>query len=234
MKTINIVQLYPKEMNIYGDNGNIIILGNRLKWRGIKYKIFHIGIGDKLPDSVDIIVGGGGQDSGQQIIEKDLLKRKYTLETLANEEVVMLMICGMYQLFGKEFITSNQKTINGIGILPIITKAEDERLVGNLVIETPFGKMVGYENHSGRTWLDSDCAPLGKVIKGNGNNGTDKTEGARKLNVFGSYMHGPILSKNPVFADELLSLASKRKGYELARLDDQIENMAATHAIRRP
>lgn len=234
MKTINIVQLYPKEMNIYGDNGNILILCNRLKWRNIPYKVYHVGINDTLPESADILVGGGGQDSGQQLIEKDLLKRKHVLESMALDGVVMLMICGMYQLFGNEFITSNQNIIKGIGILPVSTHAQADRFVGNIVIDSEFGEMVGYENHSGRTILESGCQPLGRVVKGRGNNGDDGTEGARKLNVFGSYMHGPILSKNPVFADKLLSLSADRKGYNLVQLDDDLEKTASKYAIRRP
>lgn len=138
----------------------------------------------------------------------------------------------MYQLLGDAFITSADVTIKGAGVLPMFTKAGDKRFIGNAIVETPHGKLVGYENHSGRTFLENDCPPLGKIIKGAGNNGTDKTEGARLHNVFGSYLHGPILSKNPHFADELLKLALGVNTLEL--LDDDLELKAHNHAVKRP
>lgn len=221
-------------MNIYGDTGNKIILENRMAWRGIPYKTFNINQGDKIPKNVDIIVGGGGQDKGQQAIEKDLLSKSKELKSMANNGVVMLMICGMYQLFGDSFITKNKQVIKGASILPIHTEAGEKRMIGNILIDTGYGKLVGYENHSGKTYLHNGCAPLGKVIKGYGNNGDDKFEGARLNNIFASYMHGPILSKNTVLADEILRLALLNRGKELTPLDDSIELKAAKIASERP
>lgn len=233
MKTINIVHLYSHDMNIYGDTGNIIILENRLRWRGIHFKTFQINQGEKLPLDADIIIGGGGQDKGQQAVEKDLINKSRELKAMANDGVAMLMICGMYQLFGDSFITKNKDVIKGACILPIHTEASEERMIGNIVVSTEFGDMVGYENHSGKTYLHEGCVPLGKIVKGSGNNGKDGYEGTRMNNIFASYMHGPILSKNPVFADALLSIALKNKGKSLELLDDSLEINAAKIASMR-
>lgn len=235
MKTLQIVHLYPQEMNIYGDTGNRIVLEQRLNWRGIPYEISRVGTGDALPKDADIIIGGGGQDAGQQVVEADLLSKSVELQAMANDGVVMLMICGMYQLFGQAFITSDNLTIKGAGILPVFTQAGEERLIGNIIVSTQWGDIVGYENHSGKTYLESGCIPFGRVKKGAGNNGEDRTEGARYHNVFASYMHGPILSKNPNFADLLLSTAMERSGQQaLGPLDDELEHMAARLAAKRP
>lgn len=220
-------------MNIYGDTGNIIILENRLRWRGIPFKTFRINQGEKLPLDADIVVGGGGQDKGQQAVEKDLIGKSRELKAMANDGVAMLMICGMYQLFGDRFVTKNKDIIKGACILPIHTEASEERMIGNIVVSTELGNIVGYENHSGKTYLHEGCAPFGRVIKGCGNNGQDGYEGARMNNIFASYMHGPILSKNPVLADELLSIALKSKGKKLEPLDDYLEVKAAKIASLR-
>ncbi len=229
---IKIVHLYPREMNIYGDTGNRQVLEKRLAWRGIPYEVCLIGVGDPIPKDASIILGGGGQDAGQALVEADLLKKAATLKGMAQDGVVMLMICGMYQLLGYAFITNANITIKGAGVLPMYTQAGEKRLIGNTIVETAYGKLVGYENHSGCTFLEDGCKPLGKVLKGAGNNGTDKTEGAKLHNVFGSYMHGPILSKNPFFADELLKLALGAD--TLAPLDDDLEIKAHNLAIKRP
>lgn len=237
MTKINIVHLYPKEMNIYGDTGNLLILQKRLEWRGTEVVTHKVGIGQAMPDSVDIIVGGGGQDSGQTIIKNDLANRKKELSAMAKDGVCMLMICGMYQLFGHYFETFEEEKIPGISLFDLYTKASDTRLIGNITAETEFGRLVGYENHSGLTWLSSGQPSLGLVAKGQGNNGQDKTEGARLINVFGSYLHGPILAKNPKFADEIIARALMRKtgkNAELATLDDYLETEAAKIAIKSP
>lgn len=229
---IKIVHLYPCEMNIYGDTGNRLVLERRLAWRGISYETVLVGIGDDIPKDANIIIGGGGQDAGQQLVEKDLASKVVTLQQMAEDGVVMLMICGMYQLLGQAFITNSGVTIRGAGILPVYTQAGDTRLVGNTIVDTPFGELVGYENHSGRTYLEDGCVPIGRIKKGAGNNGEDKTEGARIHNVFGTYMHGPLLSKNPHFADELLKLAMGVTS--LKPLDDKLEEQAHESAKKRP
>jgi len=229
---IKIVHLYPREMNIYGDTGNRLVLEQRLAWRGIPFEVCLVGIGDPLPKDASIILGGGGQDAGQELVEADLLGKAVTLKQMAEGGVVMLMICGMYQLLGDAFVTSSDVTIKGAGILPMFTQAGDKRFIGNAIVETTYGRLVGYENHSGRTFLEDGCSPLGKIVKGAGNNGVDKSEGARLHNVFGSYLHGPMLSKNPHFADELLKLALGTNTLE--PLDDDLELKAYNHATKRP
>lgn len=234
-RKLHLVHIYPQEMNIYGDTGNRIILEKRLAWRGIDHQVTLVGVGDKLPLDTDIILGGGGQDAGQELVESDLLKRAKTLKSMASDGVVMLMICGMYQLLGDAFITNEDRTIKGAGVLPLFTQAGVKRFIGNTVIETSFGELIGYENHSGRTYLEDGCLPLGKVVKGAGNNGEDGTEGVVMNNIFGSYLHGPLLTKNPHFADELLLRALKRHGVEnLTPLDDGLENKAHSIAVSRP
>ena len=236
MKSLHIVHLYPKEMNIYGDTGNTLILRRRLEWRDIDAEVTLVGIGDKIPEDADIILGGGGQDAGQDKVQADLQDKAAVLKKLADDGVVMLMICGMYQLFGRSFTTSDGNIINGIGIFPLETVAGPTRFIGNTLYKTQFGELVGYENHSGLTTLDDTSNTLGTVIKGAGNNGNDKTEGCIVNNVFGLYSHGPLLSKNPGFADELLRRALERKypGIELDSIDDTEEKAAYETAKQRP
>jgi hypothetical protein len=223
-------------MNIYGDTGNVITLGYRLAQRGIDAKIVHCEAGDTLPSNIDIIVTGGGQDSGQLIVEKDLQTKAATLNSLVKDGVVMLAICGTYQLFGHTFITLHDREIKGISIFDIETRGSSERLIGNVVVDSPFGQLVGFENHSGKTLLSPQQVPLGKVVKGAGNNGETGEEGAIVNNTFGTYMHGPLLPKNPQFADELLRRALERKyGYaKLNPLPDVEEARAARIAAHRP
>lgn len=237
MKPLHIVHLYPQEMNIYGDTGNRIVLEKRLSWRKLPYKTTLVGINQEIPSDADIVIGGGGQDAAQGGIEKDLHKKGKVLRALAIDGVPMLMVCGMYQLFGNVFITQDGKKIKGLGILDIETRAGEGRLIGNIVADMfEVGTIVGYENHSGRTYLGELVQPFARVIAGAGNDDSAELEGARFKNVFGTYMHGPILSKNPAFADYILSTALKRKGWsgELTVLDDAIETQAHEHALLRP
>jgi CobQ-like glutamine amidotransferase family enzyme len=233
---LHLVHLYPKEMNIYGDTGNTLMLQKRLEWRGIGVKVTLVGRGEKLPVDADIIVGGGGQDAGQDKIQGDLQEKADHIHRAANDNVVMLMICGMYQLFGRSFTTNEGTIIKGIGVLPLETVGGPTRFIGNTVYQTPFGELVGYENHSGLTTLDDPKLALGTTSQGAGNNGTDKTEGCLLKNVFGSYSHGPILSKNPQLADELIRRALERKygSTALVALDDALELTAHQLAGQRP
>lgn len=235
-KTLHIVHLYPKEMNIYGDTGNTLILRRRAEWRGIGVRISLVGIDENIPEDADIVLGGGGQDAGQDKIQGDLHDKADVLHKLANQGVVMLMVCGMYQLLGRSFTTADGLIIKGIGILPVETIAGPNRLIGNTIYSTSFGELVGYENHSGLTRLDDTKLALGTVIKGAGNNGEDKTEGCRVNNVFGTYSHGPVLSKNPHLADLLILTALQRKYQinELTKLDDTLEQTAYEFAKKRP
>lgn len=235
-KTLKIVQLYPHEMNIYGDHGNLLALKKRAEQHGYAVEVIAHELGAKFDISADIVIGGGGQDSGQNKIQDDLQKNARVLRKMADDNVPMLMICGLYQLFGYYFETTDNQRINGIGIFDAQTVAGPRRLIGNIVLKTDFGEVVGYENHSGLTTLNKGQKPFGIVTKGDGNNGDDKTEGAIYKNVFGSYLHGPLLPKNPLFIDELIRLAAIRKYGEFtpATIDDSIANMAHKIAAGRP
>lgn len=236
---LNILELYPKDMNIYGDSGNVLVLKKRAEKRNISVNILSYNIGDSFPKNVDIVVAGGGQDSGQEKVNKDLLKIKDKLKKLAENYTPMLLICGSYQLFGNYFRTNEGKVLKGIGILNAYTEATNERMVGNIITESvPFGEIIGYENHSGKTTLEGDTLPLGLVKLGAGNNGEDNTEGARYKNVIGTYLHGSLLPKNPKIADFLISEAMAKKYPDdftkLKALDDSLADKAKKVAITRP
>ena len=236
-KIITILNLYAKDMNIYGDYGNVLTIKRRLEWYGYQPNIVEYNRGDRFPDNVDIIIGGGGQDSGQNNIQKDLLKIKPKLIELAEQGVPMLMVCGLYQLFGNFFKTNNGEIIEGIGLLDIETYGKSERLIGNIVTNSPdFGDIIGYENHSGQTFLGHQVSALGAVRIGAGNNLTDISEGARYKNVIGSYLHGSLLPKNPKIADFLIETAviNKYGKFEGKKIDDSLAMMARKVAIKRP
>ena len=236
---LNILELYPKDMNIYGDSGNVLVLKKRAEKRNISVNILSYNIGDSFPKNVDIVVAGGGQDSGQEKVNKDLLKIKDKLKKLAENYTPMLLICGSYQLFGNYFRTNEGKVLKGIGILNAYTEATNERMVGNIITESvPFGEIIGYENHSGKTTLEGNTLPLGLVKLGAGNNGEDNTEGARYKNVIGTYLHGSLLPKNPRIADFLISEAMAKKYPDdftkLKALDDSLADKARKVAVTRP
>jgi CobQ-like glutamine amidotransferase family enzyme len=237
MKKIRILNLYPDEMNIYGDSGNVLTLTRRLQWHGYDSEVLFFHPGDTFPNDVDLVIGGGGQDSGQKKISNDLIRIAPNLKKLAEGGVPMLMICGLFQLFGHRFVTENGTEIKGISIFDAETIAKDKRLIGNIVIETDFGKVIGYENHSGQTFLKNGQKPFGTIIKGEGNNADDRTEGARTNNVFGSYLHGSLLPKNPVFADYLIKTAVQKKfgkSSTLKKLDESISTRTRESAESRP
>jgi CobQ-like glutamine amidotransferase family enzyme len=234
---ITILQLYPKDMNIYGDNGNLLVITKRLEWYGYTPIVIEYNVGDVLPKKVDLVIGGGGQDSGQEIIHADLIKIGPQLQQWANAGVPMLMVCGLYQLFGHFFKTLAGTQLDGIGILDIETHGTHERLIGNIITHSEdFGDIIGYENHSGQTTLGSKVTPLATVIKGAGNNSSDGHEGARYKNVIGTYLHGSILPKNPALADFLIRTAVQRKHGEFSDdlVDDLFADMAREIARNRP
>ncbi len=236
-KQITLLQLYPKDMNIYGDWGNTLVLKRRLEWHGFSVKLLEYNPGDTFPEDVDLIVGGGGQDSGQDVIQNDLLSIGTKLHDLANNDTPMLMICGLYQLFGKFFKTRDGHIIEGISLLDIETHGGAERLIGNITTKSAlFGDIIGYENHSGQTFLGRDMKPLGRVFKGAGNNGQDDTEGVHYKNVIASYMHGSLLPKNPAIADYLIEKAVTKKYGEFTPtvVDDRFAELARTAAFKRP
>jgi CobQ-like glutamine amidotransferase family enzyme len=235
---IKILHLYPNKMKLYGDHGNILAIKRRCEWCDIDVEIIEHNPCDKIPKDIDIIFGGGGQDSGQGEIEEDLLEIGPKLKDMIEDGVPCLVICGLYQLFGKYFQTAEGKKIMGTSILDITTKAGPGRLIGNIIINSyGFGEVVGYENHSGLTSIGPNVNPFGEVILGAGNNGEDKTEGCRYKNCIGTYLHGPILPKNPKLADFFIEKALERKsntGVMLKKLDDEIEEKAHASAATRP
>lgn len=221
-RVLDIVSLYPNDMNIYGDSGNVLTIMRRAQLYGYQPVLHAYNQGDPWPEQVDMIIGGGGQDKGQSAIQDDLYMRAPQLQALAQDGVPMLMICGLYQLFGDYFETATGERIQGIGILGVHTTGQDTRMIGNVVEHSDeFGDIVGYENHSGQTVLHAGVEPLGRVDHdGMGNNGQDHTEGARLHNVIGTYMHGSLLPKNPRIADFLIGQAARRRYGEFRPLSD--------------
>lgn len=224
-------------MNIYGDTGNTLTLTRRLAQYGYTPVLHSYNPGDAFPDETDIIVGGGGQDSGQDKIQEDLRTIATRLHDLAREDTPMLMICGLYQLFGHFFETREGLRIEGIGLLDVKTYGLDERLIGNIITHSDeFGDIVGYENHSGQTFLGDNTTPLATVRLGAGNNSKDGNEGARHRNVIGSYLHGSLLPKNPAIADFLIKKAVEKKygSFSDTVLDDSLTDKARAAAMKRP
>jgi len=236
MSKLTIVHLYPNEMNIYGDGGNVLALSKRLQWRGIDHTVVKVGVGQECDfTKADIVFGGGGQDKGQTLVAEDLANKADSLREAAASGVVMLTICGMYQLFGHGFAPTEGEYIKGIGIFDAETVAGNQRMIGNMVVDTAWGQLVGFENHSGVTTLALNQPALGGVRIGSGNDGASGDEGAVIQNVYGSYLHGSLLPKNPQFADHLLLLAAQRKygnDYALPPLDDHLEQLAHYEATK--
>lgn len=236
MTKLRIVHIYPNEMNTYGDRGNLLTLMRRAEWHGLEPVVHYYHVGDKLPKEVDIVLGGGGQDSAQADIQADILRIGAQLHALVQKDVPMLMVCGTYQLFGKRFVTHDGQEIKGIGIFDAETIGGSKRLIGNAAVETnDFGTLYGFENHSGRTYLGDKSQALGRVERGNGNNGEDKTEGIRVRNAIGTYLHGPLLPNNPRLADDLLALALRRKSVDFKPkdIDDTLVTQARQNATLR-
>ena len=234
---LRLLQLYPRDMNIYGDWGNTLVLARRAQWQGYDVELLSYDPGDELPGDVDILVGGGGQDSGQDRIKEDLVTVGPTLKAWAADGVPMLAICGLYQLFGHGFTTAKGQEIPGIGLMDAHTVAGDTRLIGNITLDTEeFGAVVGYENHSGLTTLGPGARPFGTVKMGDGNNGKDSTEGGRVHHVIGTYLHGSLLPKNPAVADHLIATAVRRRyAHEtLEPLNDLLAEKAREVAASRP
>lgn len=241
MKTYQLLigHLYPDLMNLYGDRGDITVLVRRSQWRGIDVTVVPLYLGDDIPSDVDMFFMGGGQDREQRILAPDLLNYKgEKLKKAARKGTVFLGICGGYQLFGHYYKPKGEDLLEGLGILDVYTEAGDTRFIGNVLVKSKLESyedktLVGFENHSGRTYLGKLARPIGEVKLGYGNNGDDKTEGAYQNNVFGTYLHGPLLPKNPWFADLLIKRALVRKypDFELSPLDDTLELNAHKRAV---
>ncbi|APC80795.1 glutamine amidotransferase [Clostridium botulinum] len=236
---LSICHLYPDLLNVYGDIGNILVLKYRAEQRGIKINVSNVSIKDSFPiNKYDIALFGGGQDYEQSIVSKDMVEtKKDDLTEYIEKGKVLLAICGGYQLLGKYYTTPEGEKLDGLDILDIYTEGGDIRFIGNTVIKNEeFNETyVGFENHSGRTYI-GNLKPLGKVIAGYGNNGEDQEEGCIYKNTFCTYFHGSLLSKNPELADRLLSTALKNKygeEIELEPLDDNLEIKAKEFIVTR-
>ena len=234
---LNICHLYPDLLNVYGDVGNILILKHRAENRDIKVNITNISLKDDFkPEDFDIVFFGGGQDYEQSIVSEDLKNnKKDALTYYIENEKVMIAICGGYQLLGKYYRAPNGDRLEGLGILDIYTESGENRFIGNTVIyNEDFNETyVGFENHSGRTYIN-DLKPFGKCLLGYGNNGEDGFEGCIYKNTFCTYFHGSLLSKNPELADRILKLALDKKYNEvnLKPLNDEFELKAKETIIQ--
>lgn len=229
---INIVHLYPDLLNLYGDKGNIACMAKRLSWRGIKANVLEFTNKDHNVDlkNADIIFVGGGSDREQEIVCNLMLEKKKEIKDYVEDNGVLVAVCGGYQLLGKYYQTENAK-IDGLSILDIYTDVGASRLIDNVVLESELFSqpIVGFENHAGRTNIGDKYKPLGKVKFGNGNTGESGYEGVIYKNVIGTYLHGPLLPKNPQLCDYILTCALKRKYPDfntLSQLDDELENKA--------
>lgn len=238
MFNLSLAHLYPKLLNIYGDTGNVTALRRRCEWRGIKLNVNEINSGDDInPENFDMFFIGGGQDLQQITVAAELQKQKNALQDAAEMNAVFLAICGGYQLFGEYYQLHEGKRLEGIKLLDAYTIAGQKRFIGNVSASCKFinpNSLVGFENHSGLTFLKEGTEPLAKIQTGHGNNGQDKSEGARKRNVFGTYLHGSLLPKNPHFTDYLIELALEKKYKEkivLDKIDDEIEYLTHNSLI---
>lgn len=228
--------LYAATMNIYGDRGNVIALKRRAEWRGISTTVHEINIGDPIPADVDCFFWGGGQDQEQVAVAHDLQGTKgRALAAAVEEGASLLAVCGGYQLLGHEYRPHAAEVLPGVGIIDAVSVAGPERFIGNVVIDSEWGTLVGFENHSGLTTLGPGLQPMGKVRVGRGNNGKDGTEGARHRNALGCYLHGSLLPKNPVLTDWLIARGLERRNgaVELQPIDDDIELKAHATAVER-
>lgn len=238
---IEICHLYPDVLNLYGDNGNILCLQKRLSWRGIDSAVTRLPIGETADfTKFDIFFIGGGQDFEQEVLLADLARGKAAeIKSAVADGKTFLVICGGYQMLGRSYTTWDGKTCDFIGAIDYETKGAKERMIGNFAFrcgEASGGSIVvGFENHSGRTYLGKGVQPLGMVLSGSGNNGEDGTEGVRDRNVFGTYSHGPVLPKNPEFADVILRTALEQKAPDLVLepIDDALEGQAHNYMLRR-
>lgn len=237
--SLRLAHLYPKQMNLYGDRGNILCLRRRCRERGIELAVDELEVGEALdPEACDLIFIGGAQDREQRRVAADLLEAKgEALRRAVDAGVVVLAVCGGYQLLGRYYRPAAGEDLPGLGIFDAWTVhpgPEAKRFIGNVVVRWEGATLVGFENHGGRTFLGPEARPLARVIAGHGNNGRDGTEGVVRGNAFGTYLHGSLLPKNPRFADHLIGLALARKyGHgELPPLDDALEEQAHAEAVR--
>jgi CobQ-like glutamine amidotransferase family enzyme len=229
--------LYPDHMNIYADRGNILLLRQRCHWRGIDFQLTTAGPGDQVdPDAHDLYYMGGGQDRDQALVARDLVETKRdALAAALDSGASMLAVCGGYQLLGHSYALGDE-SLPGLALVDLRTVREPgKRLIGNVVIDTELGRLAGFENHGGRTYLGAGEQPLGRVLSGFGNNGKDGREGVRRGRLIGTYLHGPLLPKNAWLADVLTAWALERRTgspQQLEPLDDRLEEAAHESATQ--
>jgi lipid II isoglutaminyl synthase (glutamine-hydrolysing) len=238
--TVRICYLYPRLLSVAGDRGNLFALMQRCAWRGIRYSVTEADVGE-VPDFAesDLILLHGGQDREMTAAARDLAAKAGPLREAIEADAVVLTVCAGYQLLGKYYAPPDGPVIQGLGVLDVVTEGGPTRFIGHVAAECDLGsglhQLTGFENHSGRTYLGSDAQPLGRVLAGAGNNGEDGTEGARYREVYATYLHGPVLPKNPWLADHLLSRALARRYPDfgpLAPLADGVEAEAHAAALR--
>jgi CobQ-like glutamine amidotransferase family enzyme len=236
--TLRVCALYPDLMNIYADRGNLLLLEQRCRWRGLGFTLLSSGLGERLdPDVADLFYIGGGQDRDQLRCASDLVEvKRHALEQAAGRSAVILGVCGGYQLLGRSYQLADE-VLPGLGLIDVRTVREPgPRLIGNVAIEVELSPgrrhvLAGFENHGGRTYIGPDSRPLGRVLKGHGNNGKDGSEGVRDGTVIGTYLHGPLLPKNVWLADWLIETALGL-GQPLSPLADRLEEAAHLEARR--
>jgi CobQ-like glutamine amidotransferase family enzyme len=232
---LRLVHLYPDLMSVYGDRGNVLALARRAAWRGLALTVDEVSLGDTFdPQQTDLLFFGGGQDLEQAVVSDDFVAGKGDAVCEAVESgAALLAVCGGYQLLGRSYTTVDGQQLPGAGLFDIRSIPGPRRHIGNVLVETQLDgvrrTLVGFENHSGRTYLGSAVRPLGHTLVGAGNNGEDGTEGAVYLNAYGCYLHGSLLPKNPWLADRLLAAAGRRRygtAFVLEPLDDRLEREA--------
>ncbi len=232
---LRIGHLYPDLMSIYGDLGNVLTLARRARWRGFDAEVRAFTAGERFDaEWPDVWFFGGGQDQGQDVVSRDLAgPNGESLRRSLDGGAAVLSVCGGYQLLGREYVPEEGPAIRGLGVIDATTRAGRRRFVGNLLVDTPDGELIGFENHSGRTYLGPAARPLGRVVVGHGNNGEDRTEGAVQGKAIGCYLHGSVLPKNPWLADRLIGwgLARRHGPVELEPLDDREERSAHESAV---
>jgi hypothetical protein len=239
--TIRVAHLYPEYLNIYADRGNIAVLANRARWRGYSLEVEPISLGDELrPGAHDLLYIGGGQDREQALIAPDLATRGGAIAEAVADGAAVLAVCGGYQLLGRFYRGRDGEELPGAGLFPLETVAGERRMIGDCLLECELEPGVrqtiaGFENHAGKTRLDGGAEPLGRVIAGFGNDGESGFEGARVASAVGTYLHGPLLPRNPWLADWLLARALEHLGEspELEPLPDDLEHQAQVVSAER-
>jgi CobQ-like glutamine amidotransferase family enzyme len=232
---IRVGHLYPDQLNIYADRGNIAVLAARARARGHELEVSALGLGDAVPRSdVDLFYIGGGQDREQELVAPDLAAKAAMLHEAVERGAAFFAVCGGYQLLGRSYRDRSGAELEGIGLLPLHTVAGERRMIGDVLLDCAWAErtLAGFENHAGRTHLEEGARPLGRVVSGFGNDGSSGDEGCRLDRVYGTYLHGPLLPRNPWFADRLLADAlAHRTGeeVELEPLADELE--AEAHAV---